>query len=127
MEITTRIRYLRIALIIFGLLMLGLYPAMTFWPSGWRWMPYQPSYEQMIVGIYFTLGVFLLLASIDPLQNLSLIWFTVWSSLVHGGIMLIQSLYYQHEIGHMLGDVPALLLMAIVLAVLTPRKKTLKE
>lgn len=127
MEITTRIRYLRIALIIFGLMFIFvLYPAMTFWPSGWRWIPNQSSYEQMIVGIYATLGVFLLLASKNPLQNLSLIWFTVWSSLVHGGIMLIQALYYQHEIGHLLGDVPALLLMAIILAVLTPRKKTLK-
>src|SRR2546427_6599062 len=41
------------------------------------------SYLQMILGIYVTLGVFLLLAARDPLRNLSLIWFTVWSSIVH--------------------------------------------
>jgi hypothetical protein len=39
----------------------------------------------MIVGIYATHGVFLILAGGDPLANPSLIWFTVWSSAVHGG------------------------------------------
>lgn len=124
MEMTTRIKYLRIALIIFGLiLILGLAAALLFWPSGWRWLPHQPKYEQMIVGIYITLGVFLVRAAKNPLENLSLIWFTVWSSFVHGAIMLIQAFVYEHEMGHLLGDVPALFLMAIILAILTPRNK----
>lgn len=124
MEMTTRLKYLRIALIVIGLLLIfGLYPLMNFlWPSGWRWVPHQQSYEQMIIAIYVTLGLFLILASKDPLQNLSLIWFTVWSSFVHGGVMLIQSLVYSHEHGHLLGDVPALFIIAIVLAILTPRR-----
>jgi hypothetical protein len=41
----------------------------------------------MILGVYATLGVFLLIASRNPLRHRSLIWFTVWSSLVHAGIM----------------------------------------
>ena len=45
----------------------------------------------MILGIYATLGVFLMIASRDPMAHRSLIWFTVWSSIVHGGIMGIQS------------------------------------
>lgn len=126
MEMTTRLHYLRIALIIFGLVLIFcVYPAFILWPSGWRWFPYQPNYEQMIVGIYATLGVFLIRAAKDPLQNLSLIWFTVWSSFVHGGIMLIQAVIYKHEIGHLVGDVPALFLIAIILAILTPRKNQL--
>jgi ABC-type transport system involved in cytochrome c biogenesis permease subunit len=60
---------------------------MSLWPSGWRWSPNQPQYEQMILGIYATLGVFLLLTSRNPLANLGLIWFTVFSSIVHVGIM----------------------------------------
>jgi len=75
----------------------------------------------MIVGIYATLGVFLIIASRHPLEHLSLIWFTVWSSLVHGGIMAIQSFELPENHGHLLGDVPALLIVAVVLAVLTPR------
>lgn len=128
MEMTTRIKYLRIALVIFGLILIfGVYPSLILWPSGWRWLPYQSNYEQMIIGIYITLGVFLVLAAKDPLQNLSLIWFTVWSSFVHAGIMLIQSFAYEHELGHLLGDVPALFLIGIILAILTPRKSQLRN
>ena len=115
-------RLLRAALVLFGLIFLaGIYPLMVAWPAGWRWNPNQPEYEQMILGIYATLGVFLIIASRNPLQHRSLIWFTVWSSLVHGGIMAIQATNMPMEHGHLLGDVPALLLVAMVLAVLMPR------
>ena len=55
------------------------------------------------------------------MANRSLIWFTVWSSAVHSLIMAAQSLMDPAETGHLLGDVPALLLVAGALAVLTPR------
>lgn len=77
----------------------------------------------MIVGIYATLGLFLILAAKDPLQNLSLIWFTVWSSVVHATIMLFQALSDSAEWGHLLGDIPGLYLFAIILAYLTPRQR----
>jgi hypothetical protein len=75
----------------------------------------------MILGVYATLGIFLLIASRDPLQHRSLIWFTVWSSLVHAGIMAVQAFKMPSEHGHLLGDIPALAIVAILLAVLTPR------
>jgi len=114
---------LRIALVVVGIIfVLGVYPLTILWPSGWIWHVGGPSmYLQMILGVYATLGVFLLLAARNPLKNLSLIWFTVWSSAVHGVIMLEQALAYPEHRGHLLGDVPALLLIAIVLAKLTPR------
>jgi hypothetical protein len=122
LNFATRMRLLRAALVLFGLIFLaGIYPLMVAWPAGWRWNPNQPEYEQMILGIYATLGVFLIIASRNPLQHRSLIWFTVWSSLVHGGIMAIQATNMPMEHGHLLGDVPALLLVAVVLAVLMPR------
>jgi hypothetical protein len=76
----------------------------------------------MILGVYATLGVFLLIASRDPLANLSLIWFTIWSSIVHAAIMGAQSLANPEHIGHLWGDVPALFVVAGVLAFLTPRR-----
>lgn len=87
----SRLRYLRVALILVGLIFIfGVYPMMmSLWPSGWRWSPNQPQYAQMILGVYATLGVFLLIASRHPLRHLSLIWFTVFSSLVHVGIMAV--------------------------------------
>ena len=75
----------------------------------------------MILGVYATLGAFLLIASRNPLAHLSLIWFTVWSSVVHAGIMTFQALANPDQIGHLWGDVPALLIIAAFLAFLTPR------
>lgn len=123
MTISARIRYLRVALVVVGLIFIfGVYPLMmSLWPSGWRWIPNQPQYEQMILGVYATLGVFLLIASRNPLRHLSLIWFTVVSSVVHAGIMTVQSLQMPSEHGHLCGDVPALFLVAILLGLLTPR------
>jgi uncharacterized protein DUF6632 len=40
---------------------------------------------------------------------------------VHGAIMGVQSFNDPAEHGHLIGDVPALFLVAIVLAVLMPR------
>jgi len=116
-----RLRYLRIALIVAGVMCFGLYPLMLLWPSGWSWHEGYSDYPLMIVGIYATLGVFLLVASKHPLEHLSLIWFTVWSSVVHGVIMTAQSFMHADHLGHLLGDVPALFVIAIVLALLTPR------
>jgi hypothetical protein len=107
-------------LIVFGIAFLMVYPLMIIWPSGWLWQPGQHEYEQMIVGIYATLGIFLLWASRNPEAHLSLIWFTAWSSAVHGGIMAVQAVVDPAERGHLPGDVAALLLVAVVLALLTP-------
>ena len=116
-----RLRYLRIALIVIGLMAIfGFYPLSIVWPSGWAWGHGHSHYQLMIVGLYATLGVFLLIASRDPYANKSLIWFTVWSSLVHGAIMGIQAISDASERGHLIADVPALFLAAIVLAVLMP-------
>jgi hypothetical protein len=114
--------YLRIALIVVGLIAIfGLYPLLILWPSGWSWGHGHSHYVMMIVGIYATLGVFLLMASRNPDAHRSLIWFTVWSSVVHGGIMAVQAFGDVAERGHLIGDVPALFLIAIVLALLMPR------
>ena len=69
----------------------------------------------------YSVGVFLLIASRNPLRHLSLIWFTVFSSVVHAGIMTAQALSMPSEHGHLFGDVPALFIVAALLAFLTPR------
>jgi hypothetical protein len=126
MDETNRVKYLRIALLLVGLIFIvGIYSLIMIWPSGWSWHSGPshslPHYLQMILGVYATLGVSLLIASRNPLANLSLIWFTVWSSVVHAGIMAAQALANPEHMGHLWGDVPALLVVAAVLALLTPR------
>jgi len=122
----SRIKYLRVTLVAVGVIFIvGIYGLIMIWPSGWSWHSGPahslPHYLQMILGVYATLGVFLLIASRNPLANLSLIWFTVWSSVVHAGIMAAQALANPEHVGHLWGDVPALLVVAAVLALLTPR------
>jgi len=70
----------------------------------------------MTLAIYAALGVFLILASRDPLAHRSLIWFTVWSSVAHGVVMAAQAVVYPEHVGHLWGDVPALFLAAGILA-----------
>jgi len=121
-----RTKYLRIALRLVGVsFIVGIYTFVMVWPSGWSWHAghshHLPHYLQMILGVYATLGVFLLIASRKPLAHLSLIWFTVWSSVVHAAVMAVQALANPEQIAHLWGDVPALLIFAAVLAFLTPR------
>ena len=129
MNSNTRLGVLRVVLLVTGLIFVfGVSPLMmSLWPSGWRWQPNQPEYEQMILGVYATLGVFLIIASRNPLQHLSLISFTVWSSLVHAGIMTAQAINAPSEHGHLLGDIPALAIVAVLLAVFTPRGASVEE
>jgi hypothetical protein len=121
-----RVKYLKLALRAFAVtFVLGIYPLTIIWPSGWSWLPGPTEYLQMIIGLYATLGVFLWLASRDPQHNLSLIAFTIWSSVVHGGIMAVQSLANAQHAGHLYGDVLALFLVAAVLGWLSPQALTL--
>jgi hypothetical protein len=124
MSDTNRLRYLRVMLAVVGLIFVfGIYPLGVVWPSGWAWGHGHSHYLMMILGVYATLGVFLLIASKNPAAHTSLIWFTVWSSVVHAVIMASQALTDGAERGHLIGDVPALLVVAIVLAALTPRAR----
>ena len=117
-----RVKYLKVVLLVVGVIFIvGIYPLTILWPSGWTWNAGQSEYLQMILGVYATLGVFLVIASRNPLAHRSLIWFTVWSSVVHGGIMAVQSVANSQYMGHLWGDVLALFVVAIILALFTPR------
>ncbi|WP_292976702.1 DUF6632 domain-containing protein [Mycobacterium sp.] len=118
---STSYRLLQVALVFFGTVMMLVYPLAVVWPSGWAWhhgAPHQSDYFMMIVGLYVTLGLFLWNAARRPEAHVSLIWFAVWSSVVHALVMAVESVGGEHHTGHLWGDVPALLLVAVVLAVL---------
>jgi len=122
MSQATRERYLRTVLIVVGLVFIvGIGTLMRFWPAGFAWTPSQPEYQQMFVGVYATLGVFLILASRDPTKHRSLILFAAWSSIVHGVVMGIQAFVDATERTHLVGDVPALVIVGLVMLTLAPR------
>jgi hypothetical protein len=123
MKDSTYRRLLQLALRVIGLIFIfAVYPLTRVWPSGWVWHTGQSEYLTMIIGIYATLGIFLLIASSNPREHRSLIWFTVWSSIVHAGIMAVQALLNPQHIGHLYGDVLGLFVVAGVLMWLMPRK-----
>src|SRR3954463_11898610 len=98
---TTRIAALRYALIATGVIfIIGIYTLAQIWPTGWTWGVGHSHFWPMILGVYATLGVFLILAARDPLANRSLIWFTVWSSVVHALVMAVMALQDPAERGH---------------------------
>ena len=122
-----RLKYLPLALrAVAVVFIVGVYPLTVLWPSAWAWHPGQSEYLQMIIAIYATLGVFLWLAARDPDQHIGLISFTIWSSIVHGATMAVQSVENTQHLGHLYGDVPALLIVAGVLGWLSPRALMLK-
>jgi len=124
MDDMTREKLLKIALVTFGAIFFTIYPLSLIWPSGWQWHSgHGQYYFQMICGIYAVLGAYLIAAAHNPSDHRSLISFTAWSSLVHAGIMAVQATRDGHEIGHLVGDVPALLSVAAVLWYLSPKKR----
>ena len=117
-------KLLSAALIMFGVIFCLIVPLAMVWPSGWAWHDGAPAaspYFPMIAGVYATLGIFLIRAAKNPAAHASLIWFTVVSSIVHAAIMAVQSIQDANQAGHLVGDVPALLLVAVVLGVLMNR------
>jgi hypothetical protein len=118
-----RENYLKLALRVCGAGFLLIYPMSLIWPAGIVWHGGEGAYYfQMLLGIYAVLGVFLLVAASRPLEHRSLIWFTVWSSVVHALIMTAQALGDPNETAHLYGDIPILLLVAAVLGLLMPRR-----
>jgi len=116
---TLKQRLLPPFLIFAGIMSLSAYPLILFWPSGWEWGMEGRHYLYMILVIYATLGVFLILAARNPGAYRSLLLFTAWSSGAHGLLMAGQS-FALHQHGHLIGDVAAMLVLAIGLAVLMP-------
>ncbi|MHA6316472.1 DUF6632 domain-containing protein [Altererythrobacter sp. CAU 1778] len=117
-------RLLQFLLVAFGAVFCLIWPLSIVWPAGWSWHdgpPMASHYFMMIVGVYATLGLFLIAAARDPLAHKSLIWFTAVSSAVHAVVMAIQAMGDPMQRGHLIGDVPALLLVTLAFAVLLPR------
>jgi hydrogenase/urease accessory protein HupE len=94
------------------------------WPGGFRWA--HPSmhapYERMIIAVYVSLGICLFVAARDPARHAILIDFTILSSLLHGAVMTYDALAQDHEMMHLVGDVPALFVVAGLLLWLHPRR-----
>jgi len=120
----TRRLLLRIVLLATAAFLVFVLPFMfDLWPGGFRWShpAGHPAYERMIIAIYFALGLCLVPTAFDPERHVMLIDFTILSSLLHGAVMTYDSFVQEHEMIHLVGDVPILFVLSAVLLWLHPR------
>ena len=107
---------LQVLLVLSGLFFVaGIYPLFTSIPQH-----NQSDYgDQMMLAVYFVLGVFLLLAVKTPQAHRSLIAFTGWGTLAHDAIMAVQA-YQQKQLRSELLPLIVIALLCIALIILTP-------
>ena len=116
-----RQRALKIVLALVGLLFLaGVYPVTV---DLWHANPSDTG-DDMMLGLYVTLGVFLLLAIRDPSGHRSLIAFAAWSSFAHAVVMSALALEPKQasERAGFLGGSAVLVVIGLALIVLAPGK-----
>ncbi len=117
-----RERALKIVLVLVGLLFAAaIYPAvMPLWHPG----PSDDTGDTMMMSLYFTLGVFLLVAARKPSAHRSLIAFAAWSSFAHAVVMSILGFHIPSEkTGFLIGSAILVIIGAALLA-LAPAKQS---
>jgi len=89
-------RALKIVLVLLGLLLsAAIYPVVTSVRDGWQ--ADKEDTLPMMLSLYFTLGIFLLVAARNPSAYRSVIAFAAWSSFAHGAVMTVMSAHLSNE------------------------------
>ena len=119
-----RERVLKVVLVLVGLLFsAGIYPlTMSLWKMN------KSDYgDDMMLSLYFALGIFLLMAVRNPSVNRSLIAFAAWSSFAHGAVMAVLAVHIASERGGLLSAVAALVIIGVALIALAPAKQSVER
>ena len=93
-----------------------VYPAGFLWgthPSSPHHPPLSP-YLFMLLAMYAAWAALMIRGARDPLANRAIVDYGILANLLHGGLMLGQALFYEHELQHLWADVPALFAIAAV-------------
>jgi uncharacterized membrane protein YoaK (UPF0700 family) len=116
-----RERVLKVVLVLVGLLFsAGIYPlTMSLWK-----MDKSDYGDDMMLSLYFALGIFLLMAVRNPSANRSLIGFAAWSSFAHGAVMAVLAVHIASERGGLLSAVAVLVIIGVALIALAPAKQS---
>jgi hypothetical protein len=111
---------LQVLLVLGGLFFVaGIYPLFTSIPQH-----QQSDYgDQMMLSVYFVLGVFLLLAVRRPAAHRSLIAFAGWGTLAHDAIMAVQASQLKQLRSELLPLIAIALLCAALIALVPSAKK----
>lgn len=108
----------KIILIGSGLSLVFILPfAFSKWPSVFRWQPYNPAYEHMIIAIYVAIGAFLIVASRKIPRYYEALWLIVWLNAAHGAAMAFDAALHPEMRFHLWGDVTLLVGWSLLLAI----------
>jgi chromate transport protein ChrA len=115
-----RERALKIVLVVVGLLFAAaIYPlTMSLWK-----MNQSDHGDEMMLSLYFALGIFLLMAVRNPAANRSLIGFAAWSSFAHGAVMAVLAFRLPSERAGLLIAVAVLVVIGVTLIGLSPARQ----
>ncbi len=116
-----RERALKVVMVLVGLLFVAaIYPVlMALWHPG----PSDDTGDTMMMSLYFTLGVFLLLAARNPSAHRSLIAFTAWSSFAHAVVMSLLGFHLPSEqLGFWIGSAILAVIGAALLVLARPKQ-----
>jgi hypothetical protein len=115
-----RERALKVVLGLVGLLFsAAIYPAV----GGLLDPAHSDTGDTMMMGLYFALGIFLLMAVRNPSAHRSLIAFAAWSSFAHAVVMSVLGLEIASErTGFLIGSA-VLVAIGIALIVLSPGRQ----
>ncbi len=120
-----RERALKVVMVLVGLFFVAaIYPAvMPLLHSG----PPDDTGDTMMMSLYFTLGVFLLVAARKPWEHRSLIAFAAWSSFAHAVVMSILGLHIPSEREGFLIASALLVVIGVALLALAPGKQSVGQ
>jgi hypothetical protein len=119
-----RERALKIVLVLVGLLFCAaIYPVI----GGLRDPANSDTGDIMMMGVYFMLGLFLLLAVRNPSAHRSLIAFAAWSSFAHAAVMSTLGLEMASERTGFLAGSGVLVVIGVVLIALSPAQPATKR
>ena len=107
------------------LVLIGVFFSAAILPvvGGLRDPAHSDTGDTMMMGLYCTLGIFLLIAARNPSAHRSLIAFAAWSSFAHAIVMSTQGFEIASQRSGFLGGSAVLVVIGLTLIVLTPRKQ----
>jgi hypothetical protein len=119
-----RERALQVALVLVGLFFVAaVYPTV----GGVLHSDQSDTGDTMMMGLYATLGVFLLLAVRNPSAHRSLIAFAAWSSLAHAVVMSLLAIPMATERAGFLAGSAVLVVIGVALIALAPAKPSREQ
>jgi hypothetical protein len=98
-----------------------VYPLVMSFLQPQQWKAIDPAL-QVLLTIYFTLGIFMLAAVPHPQAHRSLILFAAWSSFAHGAVMTAQAFRIREERLHMLVGAAVLAIAWLALLAVMPAR-----